>query len=122
VAAAPLAAQQPAPAAPAQTPRPGQAPAGPRPAGPPAAPNVAPPTPQPPPAGPPRPEMIPTQNIRLEFTISDSSTGTTPTTKTVTLIIADGRNGRIRSNNNVEFRGSFQPVTINVDAMPRVRT
>ena len=56
-------------------------------------------------------EPIPTQNIRIEVTISDSAS-TTPK-KSVTMLVADGRNGRIRS----ESRGQLN-VDARADAVP----
>ena len=56
------------------------------------------------------PEPAPTQNIRLDLKISDSAQTTSQ--KTVSMMIAERRNGRVRSQN-----GGF---ILNVDARPEV--
>jgi hypothetical protein len=128
-AAVPVAAQQattPPPAAPrpaiAQTPAPAPRVQQPRPATPAPTPAAA----QATPPAPPRPEVVPTQNVRVELTISDSMGGPTPgapAKKTVTILIADGMNGRVRSTNTVRPNPTepWQSITINVDANARVR-
>lgn len=116
-------------ARPAQTPRPttptppGQPnmPAAPAPGQPP---NV-PVAPQPPAA--PRPEPVPTQSVRIDVSITDSLSAGAPVKKVVTMLVADNRNGRIRSTNFVRFSEapgqvpSQTPVTLNVDARPILR-
>jgi hypothetical protein len=57
-----------------------------------------------------RPESIPTQNIRVELTINDSFGGGTK--KSINMLVAEGRNGRIRSQSH-----GFD---LNVDARPVV--
>jgi hypothetical protein len=58
------------------------------------------------------------QNVRLEFTVSDTF-GNTPSKKTVSMLVADRGTGRIRSSMMImdtsENGGSYQ-ATINVDA------
>ena len=100
-----------------QPPRPAQPPSGQRPTTltPPTAAPVAPGAPgttvpvMATPPGPSRPESIPTQNVRVELTINDS---TAPARKMVSILTADGRNGRVRSQ-----RGN---ILLNVDAHPVV--
>jgi hypothetical protein len=119
----------------AQAPRPVQVPPAPtQPATPPRPPTpVAPQAPQAPqtppvPPAPPRPEPVPSQSVRIEVTITDSLSAGAPTKKTVTMLVADNRNGRIRTTNFVRFSelaGSTPnqtPVTLNVDARPTLRT
>jgi hypothetical protein len=97
---------QPQPPRPTATPRPAsQAPQIPQPPQAPAAPS-APPAPP----APPRAESIPTQNIRVELTINDSFASGTK--KSINMLVAEGRNGRIRSQSH-----GFD---LNVDARPLV--
>jgi hypothetical protein len=126
LAAAPLAAQQvpPAPAVATPVGQPQQIPPPPKPA--PPAPTPVPgqrPGTTPPAPAAPRPESVPTQNVRVEIAISDSiSQGAAPGRKTVTMLVADGRSGRVRSMNNVRTpEAGSQVITINVDARPLVR-
>src|SRR5687767_3822015 len=42
------------------------------------------------------------QNIKLEVTIADSLTADSSTRKTVSMLIADGRNGQVRSQGGVD--------------------
>ena len=135
-AVAPVLAQQPTPPAstsldqqapPAQAPAP---PATPRPGTPaptvrpgvpiPPAPPGVPVAPQAPPA-PPRTEIIPTQNVRVELTITDVSDRGVSAKKSVTMLVADGLNGRVRSSNNVRVDNNYQSISINVDASVKVR-
>lgn len=114
--AASVSAQEPQVVQPVAQPRPAQAPQ--RPVTPPAPPSVlgvqvAP--------APPRPEVIPTQNVRVELAITDSAPPGPANKKTVTMLIADGMNGRIRSSNSVRVDNSYQTITINVDATAKVR-
>ena len=51
------------------------------------------------------------QNIKLEVTIADSLTADSSTRKTVSMLIADGRNGQVRSQGGVDG-------VINIDARP----
>ena len=109
---APLAARQAPAPEPAQG-RPGQAPSAQRPNMPPA---PTPPGGQPPrmematqvPPGPPRLEPLPTENVKIDLTITD--TFGTGSKKTVSVLVAGGRNGRVRSQNGTAI--------LNVDARP----
>jgi len=73
-------------------------------------------------------ERIPTQNVKVDLTITDTF-GTGTTKKSVTLLVADGWSGRVRSSNEVmvQLAGAPQgattprPITINVDCTPIVR-
>jgi hypothetical protein len=68
---------------------------------------------------------VPMQNIRLDLTITDSPGGGTSAKKVVTMLVADGRMGRIRSSNSVQVAepGGFnRQILINVDATPNVRS
>jgi hypothetical protein len=73
------------------------------------------------------------QNVRLDLTITDTVSGASGASKkTVTMIVVNEHNGRIRSSNEVRAPMSegppgqvpyqFRPITINVDATPQVRT
>jgi hypothetical protein len=131
--ASPVPAAQTAPPAPPQGARPGQTP--------PAAPAQPPLTHRPLPVLPaaapgaatsaaaPRADFralsSPTQNVRVDLTITDG-TGLRNTdaaaVKVVTMLVADGRQGRIRSSNNVRTGdGEGRQILINVDAIPSVR-
>lgn len=110
-----LAAQQPTPT---QTARPGQqTPMAPRPPVapvPPGVPGAAPQAPQGPPQAPPvglPREMMASQNVKIDVAISDSGTANANTKRTVTILTAEGRNGRVRSQ-----RGN---IMLNVDAHPQ---
>lgn len=101
------------------------------PAGQPGAPRakpVPPPPPEPgaqePPApapGPMPPRAAPQlANVRLDLTITDQR-GTAPAvSKTVSMLVADRFNGRVRSGGHAKVGTSFQPVTLNVDAQPEI--
>jgi hypothetical protein len=103
-------------------------------------------TPQPAAQGTPVPPArvvtVPTQNVRLEVTITDSfgsgvaggvsggvaggvsggvASGAGPAKKTVTMLIADGHSGSIRSANDVQTPTGFRTININVDSQPTVR-
>ena len=109
----------PPPAPPAPEPRP--ATPQPRPA-PPGPVTATPRTPQPPaPPAPPTPP--PTANVKLDVTITDSfGTTSTPTKKTISMLVADSRIGRIRSENFVRnASGDGFSITINVDAIATLR-
>jgi hypothetical protein len=69
-------------------------------------------------AAPPTRDTSSWQNIRLDFTITDTF-GNTPSKKTVTMLIADRGQGRIRSSNQVKGPTNgdgYQPISINIDA------
>jgi hypothetical protein len=82
----------------------------------------------PPPATPPKPGAIPElapprapaqlANIRLELTISDQRGTAPPSTKTVTMVVADRGLGRIRTGADVNTPQGYRPVNLNVDAQP----
>jgi hypothetical protein len=99
--AATVAAQEPAPA-PAEDPKAQAAPA---------------PTPEP------RPEPS-LMNVRIDLTLTDQAGGRAPVKKMITLTLADGHRGSVRSRPQVAIAfGSgrnYQPVPLNVDAMPRL--
>jgi hypothetical protein len=65
----------------------------------------------------PRTPIGPAQNanIRLELTITDQRGTATPISKTVTMVIADRNNGRIRTSGDVRTPAGYRPVTLNVD-------
>jgi hypothetical protein len=70
-------------------------------------------------------QPMPSQNVRIDVTIADTF-GATPTRKTVTMLVADLRTGRIRSSLNVgildrEGKTIYGNIGINVDATPEVR-
>lgn len=69
-------------------------------------------------AQPPRPE--PTVNIRVELTITDQRGTAAPLTKTITMTIMDTASSRIRTGGDVRTPLGFRPVTLNVDAIPRL--
>jgi hypothetical protein len=67
----------------------------------------------------------PAQNIRVDLTITDG-TGARNTdaaaVKVVTMLVADGRQGRIRSSNNIRVSDAeSRQILINIDAVPNVR-
>jgi hypothetical protein len=71
---------------------------------------------------PPNPPRPPAQltNIRVELTITDQR-GTAPAAaKTVSMLLADRFNGRVRTSGNVKVGAGFQPITLNVDAQPEI--
>jgi hypothetical protein len=71
---------------------------------------------------PPNPQRPPAQlaNVRVELTITDQR-GTAPAAaKTVSMLLADRFNGRVRTSGNVKVGAGFQPITLNVDAQPEI--
>jgi len=60
-------------------------------------------------------------NLRLEFTVTDQIGTAPPVKKTITMNVADGESGRIRTNAEV-FRKNSQPtvVPLSVDATPEI--
>jgi hypothetical protein len=71
---------------------------------------------------PPNPPRPPAQlaNVRVELTITDQR-GTAPAAaKTVSMLLADRFNGRVRTSGNVKVGAGFQPITLNVDAQPEI--
>lgn len=106
--------ESPRPSKPAPTPAPAPAPS-------PA--QVPAPSPAPAPAEAAQPVRAPGQavNVKLDLTITDQAGTGEPSKKVITLIVADGLNGFIRSKGSVwisERKGVS--VTINVDARPVV--
>jgi len=67
----------------------------------------------------PRPDPRQPINIRLELTITDQSGPGAPAKRTVSMIVADGREGSIRSGGRLNIEGKgLHEVTLNVDAEP----
>jgi hypothetical protein len=60
-------------------------------------------------------------NLRLEFTVTDQIGSAPPVRKTITMNVADGESGRIRTNAEV-FRKNTSPtiVPLSVDAYPEI--
>lgn len=58
----------------------------------------------------------PSSNIRIQLTVTDTIGTAAPQKKSVSVIVADGFMGRIRSN-----RGAGNPANLNVDATPTLR-
>ena len=60
-------------------------------------------------------------NLKLEFTITDQIGSAAPVRKTITMNVADGESGRIRTNAEV-FRKNTSPgsVPLSIDARPEV--
>ena len=60
-------------------------------------------------------------NLRLEFTVTDQIGTAPPVKKTITMNVADGESGRIRTNAEV-FRKNTAPtvVPLSVDASPEI--
>jgi hypothetical protein len=60
-------------------------------------------------------------NLRLEFTVTDQIGTAPPVKKTITMNVADGESGRIRTNADV-FRKNSNPtvVPLSVDAAPEI--
>ena len=59
-------------------------------------------------------------NVRVELTITDQRTGAAPIKKTVSVVVADGQVGFIRSSS--EIAGIAASVPLNVDAEPSLLT
>jgi hypothetical protein len=59
-------------------------------------------------------------NVRLDLTITDQKGSGAPATKTVSMLVADQNNFRVRSVGEARIGGSFRPVTLNVDGQPSV--
>ncbi|MDQ3069165.1 MAG: hypothetical protein M3R55_05490 [Acidobacteriota bacterium] len=58
-------------------------------------------------------------NVRLELTITDQSGGGQPIKKVITLLLADGGSGRVRSSSNLEApnaNATWYQVSLNADA------
>lgn len=59
-------------------------------------------------------------NVRLDVTITDQQTAGQPVAKTVTMVVADNWQSRIRTEGNVFTTGGQYPVALNIDARPRL--
>ena len=59
-------------------------------------------------------------NVRVELTITDQRTGSAPVKKTVSVVVADGQMGFIRSQSEIAGIGGSVP--LNVDAEPSLLT
>ena len=60
-------------------------------------------------------------NIKLDLTITDQRGSGTPTTKTVTMVLSDRANGRIRTQGEVRMPdGRRVAIVLNVDAQPEI--
>jgi hypothetical protein len=59
-------------------------------------------------------------NVRLDLTITDQKGTGTPATKTVSMLVADQNNFRVRSVGEARIGANFRPVTLNVDGQPAV--
>jgi hypothetical protein len=66
---------------------------------------------------PPAPEGLP-HNIRVELTITDQAGPGEAAKRTVSMIVADRKNGSVRSSGVVLTSGGRFNVSLNVDAMP----
>jgi hypothetical protein len=110
----------PAPPAPAAAPAP-QTPPAPRPGTSPRSPRASTgeataPTPEP--ARRNRGQLI---NLRLEFTVTDQIGAAPPVRKTITMNVADGESGRIRTNAEVFRKGTAPTVVpLSIDAFPEI--
>ena len=60
-------------------------------------------------------------NIKLELTITDQSGPGAAGKRTVSMILADGHHGSIRSTGRVVVAGDSYPVGLNLDAQPSIR-
>ena len=59
-------------------------------------------------------------NLRLELTITDQRGPAPASPKTVSMLVADRYNGRIRTSGYVRVGAGHQPITLNVDAQPEM--
>lgn len=60
-------------------------------------------------------------NIKLDLTITDQSGPGAAGKRTVSMILADGHHGSIRSSGRVVVAGDSYPVGLNLDAQPTIR-
>jgi hypothetical protein len=59
---------------------------------------------------------LPTRNVKVDVTIADQAGSGTPMKKVVSLVVADGRSGGVRSNSNVPLtNGPNRDLPLNVD-------
>jgi hypothetical protein len=61
--------------------------------------------------------QAPTTNVRIELTVTDAVGGSPPVKKTVSMVVADGRPGRIRAQGAQHPSDPTQP-QLSVDATP----
>jgi hypothetical protein len=60
-------------------------------------------------------------NLRLEFTVTDQIGSAAPVKKIITMNVADGESGRIRTNAEVYRKGSAMTIVpLSVDASPEI--
>jgi hypothetical protein len=59
-------------------------------------------------------------NVRLDVTITDQQTSGEPAAKSITMVVADNWQSRIRTEGVVFTSGGQYPVGLNVDARPRL--
>ncbi len=99
----------------AAQPRPAPMPAAPQP---PRAPGDALDAETPPPAAAPARRPLPTENVRVEVTITDQTGSGAPTKKVVAIVVADGRGSGVRSTTDVPMvtTSATQNLILNVDA------
>ena len=81
--------------------------------------------PPPPPAAPPPPSErrpAPVRNVKVDVTISDQAGTSAAVKKVVSMVVADGRSGGVRSNSNVPVAsgGANRDLLLNVDASVNV--
>ena len=78
-------------------------------------PTVPPPPPPPPPPGPPAPRANGRPvNVKFDLIITDQRSGAAPVTRTLSVVVADGQRGMVRSGSDV-VGGAL---SLNVDAFP----
>ena len=68
----------------------------------------------------PREEVGQAVNVRLDITITDQQTAAQPAAKTVTMVVADSWQSRLRTEGNAWTTAGAYPVVLNVDARPRL--
>lgn len=68
----------------------------------------------------PRREVAQAINVRLDVTITDQTSGDQPALKTLTLLAADGSWTRVRSEGIAWTTGGQYPISLRVDARPRL--
>lgn len=68
----------------------------------------------------PAPDLGQALNVRLDVTITDQQTAGQPVAKTITMVVADNWQSRIRTEGNVFTTGGQYPVALNIDARPRM--
>ena len=68
----------------------------------------------------PAPDVGQAVNIRVDATITDQQTTGQPVLKTITMVVADNWQSRLRTEGNVFTTGGQYQVSLNVDARPRL--